>query len=41
MTWWESWFGDEYLDLYSHRDIGSARREARLIVLAKKPGRPS
>ena len=27
MTWWESWFGEEYLDLYPHRDldVGPAR----------------
>ena len=28
MTWWESWFGEEYLDLYPHRDVASARHEA-------------
>ena len=27
MTWWESWFGEEYLELYPHRDLASARRE--------------
>jgi len=27
MTWWESWFGEEYLELYPHRDLESARRE--------------
>lgn len=28
MAWWENWFGEEYLDLYPHRDLESARREA-------------
>ncbi|HEY3170213.1 MAG TPA: hypothetical protein VGK08_04345 [Thermoanaerobaculia bacterium] len=32
MPWWESWFGEEYLDLYPHRDLSS------LIALARKPG---
>ncbi|MFN2387814.1 MAG: methyltransferase domain-containing protein [Thermoanaerobaculia bacterium] len=27
MAWWESWFGEEYLELYPHRDLDSARRE--------------
>ena len=27
MAWWESWFGEEYLELYPHRDLASARRE--------------
>jgi ubiquinone/menaquinone biosynthesis C-methylase UbiE len=27
MAWWESWFGEEYLELYPHRDLESARRE--------------
>jgi ubiquinone/menaquinone biosynthesis C-methylase UbiE len=28
VSWWESWFGEEYLDLYPHRDLATARREA-------------
>ncbi len=27
MAWWESWFGEEYLELYPHRDDEHARRE--------------
>jgi ubiquinone/menaquinone biosynthesis C-methylase UbiE len=27
MAWWETWFGEEYLELYPHRDVDSARRE--------------
>src|SRR5438034_1390600 len=26
MTWWESWFGEEYLDLYPHRDLEAVER---------------
>ncbi|HTR04377.1 MAG TPA: class I SAM-dependent methyltransferase [Thermoanaerobaculia bacterium] len=40
MTWWESWFGEEYLDLYPHRDMASARREAA-FALAHLPARPA
>ena len=40
MTWWESWFGEEYLDLYPHRDSDSARREAA-FALARLPGPPA
>jgi ubiquinone/menaquinone biosynthesis C-methylase UbiE len=40
MTWWESWFGEEYLDLYPHRDLDSARREAA-FALAHLPPRPA
>jgi SAM-dependent methyltransferase len=32
MTWWESWFGEEYLDLYPHRDLASARREVEFAL---------
>ena len=40
MTWWESWFGEEYLDLYPHRDLASARREAA-FALAHLPSSPA
>jgi ubiquinone/menaquinone biosynthesis C-methylase UbiE len=40
MTWWESWFGEEYLDLYPHRDLASARREAA-FALAHLPSDPA
>jgi len=39
MSWWESWFGEEYLELYPHRDFDSARREVA-FALQKLP-RPS
>ena len=40
MTWWESWFGEEYLDLYPHRDADSARREVAFALehLPPAPG---
>lgn len=40
MTWWESWFGEEYLDLYPHRDVASARHEAA-FALAHLPSPPT
>ncbi len=39
MAWWESWFGEEYLDLYPHRDLESARGEAA-FALAHLPPQP-
>ena len=39
MTWWESWFGEEYLELYPHRDLASARREVA-FALAKLDPQP-
>jgi ubiquinone/menaquinone biosynthesis C-methylase UbiE len=38
MTWWESWFGEEYLDLYPHRDLEAARREAAFALKHLPPG---
>lgn len=32
MPWWESWFGEEYLELYPHRDLASARREVAFAL---------
>jgi ubiquinone/menaquinone biosynthesis C-methylase UbiE len=40
MTWWESWFGEEYLELYPHRDPGSARKEVT-FALARLPPDPT
>ncbi len=40
MTWWESWFGEEYLELYPHRDLDAARREVA-FALEKLPPRPT
>ncbi len=30
--WFEEWFGEEYLDLYPHRDLAEAARAVALIV---------
>ena len=27
MTWYQEWFGEEYLELYAHRDEEEARRQ--------------
>jgi SAM-dependent methyltransferase len=32
MRWWESWFGEEYLELYPHRDLESTRREVAFAL---------
>jgi SAM-dependent methyltransferase len=40
MRWWQSWFGDEYLELYPHRDLESARREVA-FALRHLPADPS
>ena len=37
MPWWESWFGEEYLELYPHRDSESARREAAFALARLDP----
>ncbi len=37
MTWWESWFGEEYLELYPHRDLASARREVAFALARLDP----
>ena len=37
MTWWESWFGEEYLELYPHRDLASARREVSFALARLGP----
>jgi len=37
MAWWESWFGEEYLELYPHRDVESARREVSFALRHLSP----
>ncbi|MEO8189653.1 MAG: methyltransferase domain-containing protein [Acidobacteriota bacterium] len=37
MAWWESWFGEEYLELYPHRDLASARREVAFALARLGP----
>ena len=27
MTWYQEWFGEEYLELYAHRDENEARQQ--------------
>jgi len=31
MAWYEEWFGEEYLELYSHRDAGEADRHLDFV----------
>jgi SAM-dependent methyltransferase len=32
MAWYREWFGEEYLELYAHRDLSEAQRHARFVV---------
>nr|MBA3346785.1 class I SAM-dependent methyltransferase [Gemmatimonadales bacterium] len=40
MEWFEEWFGEEYLQLYPHRDDAEAERVVALIagVVGLRPG---
>ena len=31
MTWYQEWFGEEYLELYSHRDEREAQQQAAFV----------
>ena len=31
MAWYKEWFGEEYLELYAHRDEGEARRQVEFV----------
>lgn len=32
MAWYKEWFGEEYLELYAHRDAGEADRHVRFVT---------
>ncbi len=32
MAWYREWFGEEYLELYAHRDAGEAEAHARFVA---------
>ena len=32
MAWYKEWFGEEYLELYSHRDEGEAQRHVEFVA---------
>ena len=34
MAWYQDWFGDEYLELYAHRDAGEAERHVDFVEQA-------
>ena len=34
MAWYKEWFGEEYLELYSHRDAGEAERHVDFVHMA-------
>ncbi len=31
MAWYKEWFGEEYLELYAHRDAGEASRHLDFV----------
>jgi SAM-dependent methyltransferase len=41
MAWYKEWFGEEYLELYAHRDSGEAEEHVELVVreLGDRPPR--
>lgn len=39
LPWWSEAFASDYVDLYTHRDLDSARAEARFLVSAGLRGR--
>lgn len=41
MAWYKEWFGQEYLELYSHRDEGEAERHVQFVVEQLDAPRPS
>lgn len=40
MAWYREWFGQDYLDLYAHRDRGEAERAVEAVVGWLGPERP-
>lgn len=41
MAWYREWFGEDYLDLYSHRDEEEAERNLDFVAEHLEPARPS
>lgn len=41
MAWYREWFGQDYLDLYAHRDQGEAERGVARVVEWLGPERPN
>ena len=39
MAWYKEWFGEEYLELYAHRDAGEADRHLDFVERFLAPGR--
>ncbi len=40
MAWYKEWFGEEYLELYAHRDAGEADRHLDFVEEYLAPRRP-
>lgn len=41
VAWYEEWFGEEYLELYAHRDFNEAERDIDFVERVLGPRRPS
>ncbi|MEM7353919.1 MAG: class I SAM-dependent methyltransferase [Acidobacteriota bacterium] len=41
MAWYKDWFGEEYLELYAHRDAGEADRHLDFVERFLAPKRPA
>jgi SAM-dependent methyltransferase len=40
MAWYKEWFGEEYLELYAHRDADEAERHVEFVLKHLGPRRP-
>jgi SAM-dependent methyltransferase len=40
VAWYREWFGEEYLELYAHRDAGEADRHVDFVLSTLAPARP-
>ena len=40
VAWYREWFGEEYLELYAHRDAGEAGRHVDFVERTLEPRRP-
>jgi SAM-dependent methyltransferase len=40
VAWYKEWFGEDYLDLYAHRDAGEAREHVDFVERLFEESRP-
>lgn len=41
MAWYREWFGNDYLDLYAHRDAAEAERHVDFVIRCLRPDAPA